>query len=530
MSTIVGYHSGTHDASIVLIEDGEIKVAIEEERFTRIKSGDNQPSYPFLCEEILRNRFSKSIHDADWISTARPIALKFIEKLGLPDKGVKTFDHHECHAKAAYLTSGFEGKAITFTFDGGGDGTYGSIWLCEDGEMQLVKNLHIGDCATLGQVWAVSCHPLGWKPVKDEGKIMGMSGNGVYDERLYRIIKSVIYYGNPGSLTFLPAGNNPLIWNMIRGLEREGLFTTEEGRKNYAYSLQKVTEEVMVDFVKDLISIYPDHSKKICFGGGIFANVKMNQKINEISEIEEIYVLPPMGDESIALGAAIATAHEIGEWPTPKKIDNLFFGLEYTQSEIDQVADAYNFISKPYNPHEAAELLNLGQIGAFFSGRFEFGPRALGARSIIVEATDESTHDLLNNRLNRHEIMPFAPAVLKDRAGDVFHLADKSSYSAEFMTICYTVKDEWVERVPACIHRVDKTGRPQFVCKEKNSRWYQLIDAYYQKNGIPLILNTSFNGHGEPIIDNPDQAFAHLSKGTIDFLIAGEKIYFNQWM
>ena len=163
-------------------------------------------------------------------------------------------------------------------------------------------------------------------------------------------------------------------------------------------------------------------------------------------------------------------------------------------------------------------------------GDSKFGPRALGARSIIVKATEESTHDLLNHRLQRHEIMPFAPAILKDKAEDVFHLANKSSYSAEFMTICYTVKDEWVERVPACIHRVDKTGRPQFVCKDKNPKWYQLIDAYYQKTGIPLILNTSFNGHGEPIIDDPKQAFVHLSKGTIDFLIAGEKIYFNQWM
>lgn len=530
MSRIVGYHSGTHDASIVIIDGGEIIIAVEEERFTRIKSGDNQPSFPFLCKDKIQEKIGFNILDADWICTARPISLKFIKESGLPDKGVKTFDHHECHAKAAYLTSGFEGKAITFTFDGGGDGTYGSIWLCEDGQMQLVKNLHIGECASLGQIWANSCHPYGWKPVKDEGKIMGMSGNGVYDENIYRIISSVIKYGGKGSLNFLPAGNNPLIWSMVRGLEKQGVFQSDEGRKNYAYALQKVTEEVMVEFVKDLISIFPEHSRQMCFGGGIFANVKMNQKINEIPSIEEIYVLPPMGDESISLGSAISMAYELGEWPAPKRIDSLFWGLEYSQDEIDMISDFHGLFSKPYKPEEVAELLDDGLIGAFFSGRFEFGPRALGARSIIVKATEQETHDVLNSRLGRHEIMPFAPAILKDKAGDVFHLAEKSSYSAEFMTICYTVKDEWVDRVPACIHNVDKTGRPQFVDRAKNSKWYELINAYYLRTGIPLILNTSFNGHGEPIIDTPDQAFAHISKGTIDFLIAGDKVYFKEWM
>jgi len=530
MSKIVGYHSGTHDASIVVINDGNLEIALEEERFTRIKSGDNQPSFPFLCKQKILELSGFEISEADWISSARPVSLKFVKEAGLPDKGIRIFDHHESHAKAAYLTSGFSGKALVFTYDGGGDGTYGSIWLCEDGQMQKVKDLHIGECASLGQIWAISTHFFGWKPVKDEGKIMGMSGNGSMDERLYRIIKSVCSYEGRGKLNFTPAGNYPLIWNMLRSLEKEGIFQSDEGRKNYAFALQKVTEDIMVEFVRDLINIFPEHSKKMCFGGGLFANVKMNQKINELQSIDEIYVLPPMGDESIALGSAIALAHEIGEWPKPKRLPNLFFGCSYSQQQIDHAANSYTFFWKSYTPDYAAELLDQGRIGAFFSGRFEFGPRALGARSIIVKATERKTHDVLNERLKRHEIMPFAPAILKERAPDVFHNADKSSYSAEFMTICYTVKDEWVERVPACIHSVDRTGRPQFVDRENNTEWHSLIDAYYRKTGIPLILNTSFNGHGEPIIDNPDQAFVHLEAGTIDFLIAGDKIYFKQWM
>jgi carbamoyltransferase len=221
-------------------------------------------------------------------------------------------------------------------------------------------------------------------------------------------------------------------------------------------------------------------------------------------------------------------AHELGEWSKPKRLDNLFFGLEYSQDEIDNTSNSYSIVSKPYNPDDVAALLDEGLIGAFYNGRFEFGPRSLGSRSIIVKATERGTHDVLNTRLGRHEIMPFAPAILKDKAPDVFNLAEKSSYSAEFMTICYTVKDEWIDRIPACIHNVDKTGRPQFVDSTKNSKWYELIHAYYVRTGIPLILNTSFNGHGEPIIDTPDQAFHHVSNGTIDFLIAGDKVYFKK--
>lgn len=527
MASIYGFYSGAHDASVVFINNGEIVSAVQEERFSRIKSGDQDVSYAFLSKEYVEQYTGTKMIDADYIATGSPACHKFIKDASLPSIGIKVFDHHECHAKAAYLTSGFEGKCIVFTYDGGGTGTFGSLWLADGGNLHLVKNLHIGVCASLPQLWARSCHGYGWKSNKDEGKIMGMAGNGRYQDSLQTMLKSVIKYEGPGSLNFLPAGNPSLVAHLVNSLSEQGQFSTPEGRFDYAYNLQAVTEDIMLEFICDLKRIFPEHCQQMCFAGGLFANVKLNQKINELNFVNEIYVLPPMGDEGISLGAALSVAHKIGDWPKPKKIRNVFWGKSYEDDFIFKECLNYSFKEERFSPLEAAKLLSAGKIGGFFNGRFEFGPRALGARSIIVQATHRETHDLLNKRLNRHEVMPFAPAILKEKASDVFENAHKSSYSAEFMTNCYTVKEEWRERIPACIHRVDFTGRPQFVNKDSSPQWHELIQAYYGITGIPLILNTSFNGHGEPIIDSPRQAFDHLRKGTIDFLIIGGKIFTN---
>jgi carbamoyltransferase len=393
--------------------------------------------------------------------------------------------------------------------------------------MKLIKEMDMGTNSSLGNIWMTATNAFGWKALKDEGKIMGMAGNGNFNQKIYNSLKKIIKY-KKGELEFGPSSSAIMSDVFFKNLQKSGLLTDKQFRFDIAYNLQKVTEEVMLEFIEDLISLYPDWSKRFCFAGGIFANVKMNQKINELDKIEEIWILPPMGDEGLALGSAICLSNEIGEWIKPKKLDNVFFGLEYTDEEILEESKNYDFISIDYQPNLIADFLIDGLIGAFFKGRFEYGPRSLGARSIIVQATDPKTHDLLNERLERNEVMPFAPAILSDRSEGVFIGAEKSKYAAEFMTVCYTVRENWINVIPACIHNVDNTGRPQFVNKETNKDWYELIEAYFKKTGIPVILNTSFNGHGEPIIDSPSQAFRHLEKGTIDFLIMENKIFLKK--
>ena len=162
-----------------------------------------------------------------------------------------------------------------------------------------------------------------------------------------------------------------------------------------------------------------------------------------------------------------------------------------------------------------------------YQGRFEWGPRALGSRSIMVRATDPGTHEVLNERLKRNEIMPFAPFVMGEEAHNIFHI-DGSEHTAEFMTLCYTCKDEWIEKIPAVIHRVDNTGRPQIVRKHSNPVFWNILNEYNKISGIPVLLNTSFNAHGEPINVYPDQVFKHLNDGVVDYLVTEYGIYYKK--
>ena len=526
MSKIYGFYAGSHDPTIAYIEDGEIKCVIQEERIKRIKSGNDHPQNPYLAQQAIEKETGVAIKDADFIACSTPVGYKWIKEAGLPLKGIRTFDHQYCHAVGAYLTSGFKGKCLVFTYDGGGDHSNGGVWLCEGSRMTNVKEFLVATDASLGRVWMAATEALGWKMLKDEGKVMGMAGNGEYNEFLYNTIKTLFEYDKE-NCKFSPSGNGSLSTFVFNSLKEMGWCEGSKNRYDLAYNLQKYTEDIMLEIIKDFTIRWPEHSKQMCFAGGIFANVKMNYKINSLKNIDEIFVYPPMGDDGLALGSALAMAKELREWEVPKKLPNMFMGISYSEEQIKNEVAPYDFKSIDYDPNIVALHLDEGQIGAFFKGKFEHGPRALGARSIIVKTTEKSTHELLNTRLNRHEVMPFAPMVLKDKASDIFYGAEKSSYTAEFMTLCYLAKEEWIPKIPACIHNVDNTGRPQFVNPETNPHWYKLLKAYYDKTGIPVLLNTSFNGHGEPIVNTPTQAFEHLKNKTIDFLIVEDKIYYR---
>jgi carbamoyltransferase len=230
-----------------------------------------------------------------------------------------------------------------------------------------------------------------------------------------------------------------------------------------------------------------------------------------------------MGDNGLGIGSALLKSYELGERQI-ERFDNVFLGLDYTDDEIEVVSKNYNFSRQPYISSEVAQELHDGKVIGFFKGRFEHGPRALGARSILVRPTDRETHEMLNNRLKRDDIMPFAPIVMSEYANTVFH-AEKSQYTAEFMTMCYTTRKEWVNKIPAVIHHIDHSSRPQIVFKNRNPHFYEILEQYNRLSNIPVLLNTSFNGHGEPIIDKPEHAFEHLKKGTVDTLVMENFVY-----
>ena len=305
-----------------------------------------------------------------------------------------------------------------------------------------------------------------------------------------------------------------------------GYFDTQKKREIFSYNLQKITEDLFLKFLEDLHVRFPDY-KKICFSGGLFANVKLNQKINNLNWVEEIYIMPPMGDEGLSLGACILKSVQLGEISKPFKLDNVFFGKDYSNEYILESLKNYNFKVTNYEPKKIAEDLNNGEIIGWFQNKFEYGPRSLGARSILVRPTDISTHKELNSRLKRHDTMPFAPIVLDDYFDEIFE-NPKSKYAAEFMTICYNTKEEWIEKIPAVIQKSDKTARPQLVNKNSNPKFWEILNEYKLLSNIPVLLNTSFNSHNEPIIDKPEHAFESLKNKIIDKLVINDYVVSNR--
>jgi carbamoyltransferase len=263
--------------------------------------------------------------------------------------------------------------------------------------------------------------------------------------------------------------------------------------------------------------------------GGIFANVKINQKINEYLSFKNVWVYPAMGDEGLSLGSAIAYAVELGEF-TNRRIENVFFGkktsTEDAQKDLDNFSNTFgkNITSEDLDFNKVGDYLVQGKVIGIFDGATEYGPRALGSRSIVVEPTRKETHAYINQRLKRDDIMPFAPIMLEEYVEDVCYVY-KSKSAAEFMTMCYTVKEKWVNKIPAVINFYDNTARPQVVNKDRHSLFHKILSAYNDRSKIPVLMNTSFNGHGEPIINTPNDALKHLAEGTVDLLIINNRIY-----
>ena len=531
MSTIYGFYGGGHNSSTTLIVDGKIVHCVEEERMNRIKAGNyNEDDFPFLSSNEIAKRTGVSFREADYRVFARPtMLLTSREHVGFDFDEVS---HHSAHNYSSYFTSGMEGKVISVSYDGGGDSSFMKVFLCEDGKMTLAKRLDASKFGSVSLIWAfMTTWMMGrsdscwhnWRMCKDEGKLMGMAPDGDLDDTWQRIFESILQYND---LEFYPSGTDQKTKFVMESLWDAGYFETQEQREIASYNLQHFTEKIMLEFFEDLHKLYPEHTK-IVLSGGLFANVKLNQKINELPWVEEIYICPAMGDDGLSLGAAIMKAVEVGDITKPFKLNSATFGFEYSDDEVREVSKSYNFNSEPYDVDVIAEDINQGKVIGWFQGKMEYGPRALGSRSILVRPTDKLTHKLLNERLSRHDTMPFAPMVMDEHFDDIFTIS-KSKYAAQFMTICYTTKDSWIPRIPAVIQKSDKTARPQVVGKENLPKVWELMESYRKKSGIPLLLNTSFNIHNEPIIENPVHAFNHLQNKIVDKLVIGNYVYTNK--
>ncbi len=463
-------------------------------------------------------------------------------------------DHHLAHASAAFFTSGFE-KALVITADGQGDGVSGSVGLGVAGKpIQFVKR--IPEDASIGFVYMFVTEALGFRSLLHEGKITGLAAYGKAQKYLdvFRPLVKVdgenTPYWNQELLSpFLPSGPTYLkkeVNELVRRVFGWNATDVDHGgwrlameryikhqcdprkREDWSAAVQRWTEEITTNWIRTYIQRYgPETEGRIVLGGGLFANVKLNQRVGEMDGVQEIFVHPHMGDGGNAVGAGLAwLAAKVGI--TPFKLSHVYFGPYWSDEEIrtalEQGGLPYRYAANM--EREIALLIAGGRVVARFDGSMEYGPRALGNRSILYQATDPAVNQWLNQQLKRSEFMPFAPAVLAERAKDCFLGLTGREYTSHFMNITVDCSDYFRRTCPASVH-IDGTARPQLVDARSNKSFHRILQEYEKLTGIPAIINTSFNMHEEPIVCSPQDATRAFQLGQLNALAIGDYLIEN---
>lgn len=595
---VLGISPLDKDATVSIVEDGQILFAAGEERFSRVKQQDGFPQlalekalaytgskmsdfdlvcYPFLTSENEARLFNKNLEDekrfirefqpADlsrqikealtrvpdrnepihglehpnavmeksflhdsyysmtgtqrlasnniaikgsrqWGEQATASFRKWEEALtsGLKEWGwekpVKRMDHHLSHAANSYLASGFE-RALCVTLDGYGSGLAGSVSEARDGK---IHRLHgISYPSSLGTLYEHVTSSLGFRPSRHEGKIVGLASYGdphiLGDILLNRIEQT------PGDFRVYEANN----------VYFSRYLASRFPKIDVAAAYQYVLEVVATNYVRHWVE--KTGIDTVVLSGGVTANVKLNQRIFEIEGVNHIFVYPNMGDGGCGTGAALYHSWPGGVKPS---ISNAYMGPDYSEKEIEEALNAENLtFTRPANlAAEVAGLIHSGQVVARFNGRMEYGPRALGNRSILYHAREPEVNQWLNKRLGRTEFMPFAPVTLWEAREKCYHNIKGAEHAAEFMTVTFDCTEFMKESCPAAVH-VDGTARPQLVQREANPGYYDILKEYEKLSGIPSLINTSFNMHEEPIVNSPQDAVRAFLQGSLDYLAIG---------
>ena len=425
-----------------------------------------------------------------------------LEGLGLAGK-LKRFEHHLSHAANSFLTSGFD-RALIVTLDGYGSGLSGSISLGEGGQIRRLRDLLFP--FSLGTYYESVTSSLGYNPTRHGGKIVGLAAYGdpavLGDVLLSRFDRS-----DPGDLRMLQ--NLNIYFSRFLAAH----FPMIDVAAAYQHALEVVVGEIVAHWARET------GCDAVVLSGGVVANVKMNQRVHEVDGIERIFVYPNMGDGGCGTGVALLESLDGGSGTA---IEHAYFGPEYTDREIEEKLELAGlaFRRPPNLPAEVARRIHDGQVVARFDGRMEYGPRALGNRSILYHAREPHVNQWLNQRLGRTEFMPFAPVTLAEAGDRCYHRLSGAELAAQFMTVTFDCTSEMRESCPAAVH-VDGTARPQLIRREVNPGYYDIVAEYEKLSGIPSLINTSFNMHEEPIVRTPRDAIRAFLRGHLDVLAIG---------
>lgn len=579
-SVILGLHGFSshsrrqmHDAGVCLLLNGEVAAAIDEERLTRNKRDGNFPinaldaalkmaditmaditdvafvdrRTPWQTMQVLRYALS-----AFWQTGAKPWRylafwagqmLHYRRTLpkGIRPRRICFYEHHLCHAASAYYP-GPQQNATIVSLDGMGDFSIGGMAALGNGGKITVLKRSNGYFSP-GHFYMVLTEYLGFTPGLHEGKITGLAAYGD-PARALLAMERVIRYKR-GELDFIAPFVAEEFFNIIRGESKRAShwYSTRKpaaassahgGLKKFKqlwapFSDKDIAAAGQAQFEKVICAYVGDAIKRtrcgnVAVAGGCFANVRLNQRIRELPEVDDLYVHPNMGDGGLSAGAALLHyhRHEVRQNYAHNPWKHVYLGPSYSRADMESaLREGGQAFSEPEDIAIAvAECLATGKVVAWFQGRMEYGPRALGARSLLAEATNPALPDMLNKQLGRSEFMPFAPIILREFAGDWLCGWSEQHTASRFMTATYDIKADKQHLIPAVVH-IDGTARPQVLEESANPALHAAMHRYYHLTGIPVLINTSFNMHDEPIVCSPADAVNAFRRGAGDVMAMG---------
>ena len=476
---------------------------------------DNNEEYGFyVTEEVKRNRSAR--HEI-----GVPVLPQYQKPWKLSDNcEIYLVEHHLAHAASACYTSGWNNsKALCITMDGSGDNVSTAVWLFKNNKISCIKQWS-GE-TSLGWFYALGTEAIGWRQSMDEWKVMGLAPFGhIQPGKLAGLhpvfkdgeLQKSFDFGNFGRWNDHGANHyhNDRISRFIPIVD-------EIGMEDFASEVQRISEEQGMNLIEPWLDKVG--TRDLLCAGGCFLNVKLNQKIWASGKLDKHWVYPNSGDGGLPVGGALMVWHHLNPLAEVKELDHLYKGPEFSNNEIKKILDD-RLIKYSYHKNiefKTAELLEKNYVIGWFQGRMEAGPRALGGRSIIMSPLKDENRDIINRKIKyRETFRPFCPSLLHDKADK--YLVD--SRNAEYMVISFETKENAKERIPAAVH-VDQTVRPQMVKEKKNPRYYKLIKEFGDRTNEYVILNTSFNIKGEPIVCNPRDAIKCFYDTGMDALVLG---------
>ena len=529
-----GVRLGYRDASAVLYHKGEVIAAVEEERLNRIKSSPHQ--LPQLAIQQVLEIAGVSIQDVDVVATHgstwgvqyEQVLKDYFETNFGYAPPIKRFHHHDCHAAGTFFSSGYE-EALIFTFDNSGDGIGTQVAVGRKNTVEVLERIERPN--SLGMFYGMATQYCGFVRDSDEYKLMGLAPYGNPNIDLSEVLEV-----NEGSFTFnldfikeiLPGQPQPSVQQAIFsekltekfGKNRNPHEAIAPFYKDFAASAQQRLELAMTSLIKKYIST--TGIRKVCISGGVGLNCAANQVIMSMQEVESLFVQPASGDAGISQGAAYLAGLEYGI--VPKEIEDVYWGKSYTDEEILSSLEKLGIhAQKTEQPAQvAAQLVSEGKVVGWFQGRMEFGPRALGNRSILANPLLKNIQSIVNQKIKfREGFRPFCPSILEEDFDLYFE--DKQKV-APYMTVIYAAKPSIQELLPGVIH-VNNTARIQTVRQQQNSLFYEYLSELKKLTGHGVSLNTSFNVNHQPIVENPIQAISTFYGSGLDALVIG-----NYWI